>query len=129
MPHVASRDQRRDPKASQHVAVRLRIVSAVGDKHIRLSTRTTGFSPDRRNSFNERKKLGDIVRVGSSENRSEWDPVTVGDHVMFAPSFPSVRGIRADFRPPKTALTELESATARVQSILSASWSLASITS
>ena len=38
---------------------------------------------------------------------------------MFRPQFPSIRGIRARFRPPKTARTEAESTTAREKSIWS----------
>ena len=126
---VAFCDQRRDSHSSQFISMGLRIVSAVGDEQSRFSTRTSGFSSDRRNCFDQGNKLRDIIRVGSGQYRRERDAISIGYNVMLASRLRSVRGIRPDFRPPKTALTVLESATARHHSILSASFSLASITS
>lgn len=120
VPCVSPGDQRRDSETSQLVTVWFRVIPAVGDQDIRPATRTSGFSSDGRDGFDQRDELRDIVRVRSGENHREWNPVTVGDHVMFASVFPSVSGVRADFRPPKTALTEPESTTARDHSILSA---------
>ena len=66
---VAFCDQRRDSHSSQFISMGLRIVSAVGDKQRRFSTRTSGFSSDRRNCFDQGNKLRDIIRVGSSQYR------------------------------------------------------------
>jgi len=122
-------DQGRDAATEQLEAMRVRIVSAVGDQKVGFAARATGFPADGWDGVDQGNELRDVIRVRSGEYHRERNPVSVGYQVMLAPRFRSIRGIRTDFRPPKTALTELESATARHQSILSASLSFARINS
>jgi hypothetical protein len=126
---ITSCDQCADSHRLKRVAMRLRIVTSVRNKYYGFASRVSGFSSNVGNRIDQRNELSDIMRVGASEKDCKWNAVSVGYDMMLAPRFPSVRGIRTDFRPPKTALTELESAIARHQSILSALFSLASINS
>ena len=118
-----------DAHLAKGFAVGLGVVPSVGDEGIGFPSGTPRLAAYRGNGFDQRDELRDIVRVGPGQYYSERNAIPVRDDVVLASRFPPVRGIRTDFRPPKTALTELESATARDQSILSASLNLLSITS
>ena len=126
---VTSRDDRGDSKLSKCLTVGFRVISPVGNQDIGLLPRAARLSAHRRDRFDQRYKLGDIMGIGAGQYHGEWNAVSVRDDVVFASRFPAVRGIRTDLRPPKRALTEPESATALDQSILSASRNLANITS
>ena len=104
---------------TQRISMRLTVIGSIALNTIRSLTRTTHFTCYRRNRLDQRQKLSYIVAVGSSNFRCERDAVSIGDNVMFRPQFPSIRCIRARFRPPKTARTEAESTIARENSILS----------
>jgi hypothetical protein len=104
---------------TQRISMRLTIIGSIALNTIRSLTRTTHLTRDRRNRFNQRQKLSYVVAVGSGNFHCERDAVSIGDNVMFRPQFPSIRCIRARFRPPKTARTEAESTIAREKSILS----------
>jgi len=106
-------------KFTQCISMWLTVIGSVTLNTIRFLTRTTHFACDRRNRSNQWQKLSYIVAVGSRDFYCEGDTIGIGDNVMFRPQFPSIRCIRARFRPPKTALTEAESTTAREKSILS----------
>ena len=103
----------------QCISMGLTVISSITQNTIRSFTRTTYFARNRRNRLDQRQKLSYIVAVGSGNFRRERDAVSIGNNVMFRPQFPSIRCIRARFRPPKTARTEAESTTAREKSILS----------
>jgi hypothetical protein len=106
-------------QVTQGLAMRLAIVCPVALNTIRSLTGTTHFTCDRRNRLYQWQKLGDIMTVCSSYFHRKRDTVGISYKVMFRPQFPSIRCIRARFRPPKTARTEAESTTAREKSILS----------
>ena len=128
MTSVSPRDQRQDSHLAEPAAMRLGIVPSVRNQNIRLPSRTATFAANRRNGFDERYELRHVVSVGSGDQNRERNPVAVRDQMMLAAGFPPVRGIRTDLRPPMSALTEDESATARFHSILPASFNFASIT-
>lgn len=109
-----------NPQAMQCVSMRLAIIGAVTLHTIRPLTRTTDFACNGWNRLNQWQKLSHIMTVGSGYFRCERNAIGIGDNVMFRPQFPSIRCIRARFRPPKTARTEAESTTAREKSIWSA---------
>ncbi len=60
------------------------------------------------------------MSVGSREREAQRDALGIGEKMMFAARFAAVCRVRPRLIPPKTARTELESATARDQSIWSA---------
>ena len=104
---------------TQSISMGLTVIGSITLNTIRSLTRTTHLACNWRNRLNQRQKLSYIVAVGSSDFYRERDTVGISDNVMFRPQFPSIRCIRARFRPPKTARTEAESTTAREKSILS----------
>jgi len=103
----------------QYISMGLTVIGSITLNTIRSLTRMTHLACDWRNRLNQRQKLSYIVAVGSCDFHCERDAIGIGDNVMFRPQFPSIRCIRARFRPPKTARTEAESTTAREKSILS----------
>jgi hypothetical protein len=118
-----------NPAAAQFLSMRLRIVAPVSLHRIRPAAGTAALAPDWRDCFNKRDELCHVMPVCRREDGRQGNAPGVGNHMMLTARFPSVRRIRAGFRPPKTARTEPLSTTARDQSILSASRSLASRTS
>lgn len=115
----AFRQNRAYTKFTQRISMWLTVIGSVTLNTIRFLARATHFACDRRNRSNQWQKLSYIVAVGSRDFYCERDTVGIGDNVMFRAQFPSIRCIRARFRPPKTARTEAESTTAREKSILS----------
>jgi len=106
-----------------------RVVGSVALDGVGFATGSTGLSPNRRDRFEQRKQLGDVVGVRARQNRGQRNAVSLSNHMMFAARFALIRGVRAGFRPPKTARTDALSTTVRDQSIWSASRNLASKTS
>jgi len=104
---------------TQCISMGLTVIGSIALNTIRSFTRTTHLTCDWGNRLNQRQKLSYIVAVSSCDFYRKRDTVGIGDNVMFRPQFPSIRCIRARFRPPKTARTEAESTTAREKSILS----------
>ena len=111
---------------TQSISMGLTVIGSIALNTIRSLTRTAYLAGNRRYRFNQRQKLSHIMAVGPGELHRQWDPVGIGDEVMFRARFPSIRRIWARFRPPKTARTEAESTTAREKSILSFSRSFLS---
>jgi len=104
---------------TQCLSMGLAIISSITLNTIRSFARTTHFTCDRRNRPYQWQKLRDTMTVCSGYFHRERDTVAIGDNMMFRPQFPSIRCIRARFRPPKTARTEAEFTIAREKSILS----------
>lgn len=104
---------------TQCISMWLAVIGSITLNTIRSLARMTHLACYWRNRLNQRQKLGYIVAVSSCNFHCERDSIGIGDNVMFRPQFPSIRCIRARFRPPKTALTEAESTIAREKSILS----------
>ena len=100
-------------------SMRLAVVGPVALHTLGSLARAARLSGDRRNRLDKRHKLGDVVAVGARQFHRERDAARIGDDVMFRPQLPSIRRIRACFRPPKTARTDDESTIAREKSILS----------
>jgi len=103
----------------QCVSVRLAVISTITLNTIRSFARTAHLTCDWWDRLNQWHKLSNIMPIGSGDFYRKRNPVGIGDNVMFRSQFPSIRCIRARFRPPKTARTEAESITAREKSILS----------
>jgi len=114
-----------DPMGTQAVAVRFGVIAVLAVYVLGLTTRATPLPPDRRDGFDERYELGDIVRVRAGQDHGERNPLGLGDDVVLAPQLPSIRRIRPLLAPPRMARTDEESTTTRDQSRVSASRSLA----
>jgi hypothetical protein len=111
---------RMNPHVTQATPMRFRVVSPVAIDRIKTVTRTSPLPGHRGYIINHGQQLGDVVTVGPSQFDDQGEALGIGEKVMFRPQFPSIRGIRARFRPPKSARTEAESTTAREKSIWSA---------
>ena len=122
------RENRFNSFAAKLVTMRLRIIAPITLHAIRFLTRPSRLSGNGRNRLNQWQQLGYIVTIGPGQCGCKRDSFAIGDDVVFGAQFPSIRGIRTCFRPPKTARTEPESTTAREKSIWSDSRSLLSKT-
>jgi len=109
-----------DIQESQCNPVWLRIVATITLNDIRSFSRSPLFACYWRNCFNQRKKLGNIMPVGTGNSCSKRHAVSVGNYMVLTAIFASICGVWACFLPPKTARTDAESITAREKSILSA---------
>ena len=111
-------------KSTQSLTMRLRIIGAITLNTVRPLTRSATFTGNRRNSFNQWQKLRNIMAISAGNFHRQRDSTCVSNQMVFSARFASIRGIWARFRPPKTARTDPESASAREKSILSACRSL-----
>ncbi len=119
---------RRDTASTQFLAMRFRMVSPITLNPLRPMTRSAGLPADRRDRIDQRQQLGHVVTIRGTDLGCQRNAVGVRDHMVFRAFFAAIGGVGAGVRPPKTARTDAESATARDQSILSASRNLANIT-
>lgn len=111
---------RSNPKLAQRLTVGLRVVSTITLNTVRTLTRPTTLTGNRRNSFNQWQKLCNIMTIGTGDFHRQRDAACICNQMVFAARFASISGIWAGFRPPKTARTDAESATAREKSSMSA---------
>jgi len=120
---VSLRQHRPDVALAQLLPMPLRVVRAIALHLVRPTPGTTDLPSHGRNGVHQGQQLRHIMPIGPRQDERQGDALRVGEQMVFAPQFPSIRRIRPRFRPPKTARTLALSATARDQSILSASWS------
>lgn len=104
---------------TQGAAVWLRIITTIALNTVRSFARSAPLACDWWDRIHQRHKLGDIMAICTGKFYHKRDSICVGDNMVFRAQFPSIRGIRARFRPPKTARTDAESATALEKSIWS----------
>jgi len=119
---------RLDSLLTEFFTMRLRIVSSISLNTIGFLKRSTWFSSNRRDRFNQRQQLSHIMTIRPGQFDCKRGSYGICNDMVFRPHFPSIRWIRAGFRPPKTARTDAESTTAREKSIWSDSRSLLSKT-
>ena len=98
----------------------LRVISPVSLQFIRPSSWPPPFAFHRRYRLHQGKGLGDIVGIGSSHHSGKRDSFCISDHMVFASCLGPIGGVRSCQVPPKTALSEALSTTARLQSMRSA---------
>lgn len=96
----------------------LGIISIFSIQFHRSSSPSAIGSLNGRNGIHQSNGLLGIVDIGSGVNHRKRDTFTVADDMPFRAIFPAICGIRASFRPPKRARTELLSTTALDQSIV-----------
>lgn len=122
---VTASNQRRDSSLAKRLAMSVGVVAAVSLDHFRAMTRMPHLSAYRRDGIDQWEQLRHIVAIRPGQDHSERNAVRIRDRVVLRAVFPAIRGVGADFRPPKTARTELLSTMARDQSIWSAALSFA----
>jgi hypothetical protein len=120
---------RLNPAASQLLAVGFGVVGSIPLNAIGFPSGRSGLPPDRGNVVYQGQQLCQVMRIGSGDREGHGNASRIREQMMLRARFPSVSGIGAGLRPPKTARTEELSTMARDQSILSASRSLESSTS
>ena len=108
----------RDVEASQPLAKRLRVVSPVSLELTWPPSRSASPPFQGRYRFHQRECLSDIVRVGSGQRSGQRNPLSVSNHMVLTTCLGPIGGPCEV--PPKTALTDALSTTARLQSIRSA---------
>ena len=110
---------------AQLLPMRIRIIAPVGIQGVRTASGTPTFAFHRRNAINQGQQLGDIMPIGTRQDDHQRNALRIREEVMLAARFGFIGGIGTDFAPPAKARMELLSATARDQSMRSAScnWS------
>ena len=68
---ISLRQHRFDSPLPQLVAMRLRVVRPIALHSLRSPTRSTRLAAHRRNGFDERQQLRDVVGVGAGERRGQ----------------------------------------------------------
>jgi hypothetical protein len=109
-----------DSQSPQLAAMAAGVVRPIAMHAARTPAWSTTFAADRRHRVHQRHQLPNVVHVGGRYLGRKHDPLGVGEQMMLAARFATIRGIGACFFPPCTARTEDESITARDQSIWSA---------
>ena len=111
---------RPDVEPSQLLAKGPRVVCPVSVKLMRTPSRPASLASHWGYSLHQGKRLSDVVRIGSGQRSGQRNPLSVGNHVVLASCLSSIGRVGAREVPPKTALTDALSTTARLQSIRSA---------
>jgi len=109
-----------DIQKSQGKPMCLRIIAAITLNNVGSFSRSPSFACYWWNCIDQRKKLGNIITISTSNCSGKRHSVSVGNYMVLTAVFASVCGVWAGFLPPKTARTDDESTTAREKSILPA---------
>jgi hypothetical protein len=123
---VPASQARSNAAATQRVAMRLRVVTAVALNALRSVAWSASLAGNRRNGFHQRQQLRHIVEIGAGERGCQRNARRIRDDMVLAPRLAAICGVSAGFCPPSTALTLELSTTARDQSIRSDALSLSS---
>lgn len=114
-----------DAEALEKEGMGFAAVSTITLHDVGTPPRAAHFASNPLKGYEHRNKLGAVVDVGTAQREAQRYALGIGEKMMLAARFAEVRRVRPRLSPPKTARTELESATARDQSIWSAAWSRA----
>ena len=109
-----------DMARAQFLTVRFGIIAPVSQERIRFSLGAAGLAPHGRDGIDKRQELGYIVAIGRGGVGGQGRALAVSENMMFRTVFPAIYRAGASICPPKTARTELLSATTRDQSSCSA---------
>ena len=109
-----------DATLAQALPVRLGTVAPVALNNLRFAQRTSAFSSNGRNSFDQRIELRDVVAIRGGQDDRERDALRVDDEVVLTAELAPVRWVRAVFFPASIARTEELSTMTRAMS----SWPL-----
>jgi hypothetical protein len=110
----------RDMSAPQLLAQWLRIISPVSLHLPWASPWPAALAFHWRYRFHKGESLGNIVDIGSGQQSSKRNALSVSNHMMLTARLGPIGGVGPCEVPPKTALSEALSTTARLQSMRSA---------
>jgi hypothetical protein len=119
-------DERLDAAVTQPHAVRVGIITTVGDELPGRVQRGADLATDGWDGVDQRDQLCDVVVIGGGQQADDRDAAGVDQQVVLGSRLAAVGGIGPRFFPPCTARTDDESAMTREKSIRSAPRSLAS---
>jgi hypothetical protein len=128
MSDVPMSQDRSDSATPEFLTMRVGVVATITLNARRSAARPTWLATDRRNCFDQRQQLSQIVRIGAGERRGQGNARRIREEVVFAPRFATIGRIRAGFCPPSTARTLELSTTPRDQSMCWLAWSWANST-
>jgi hypothetical protein len=114
-----------NPHRSQRLAMRGRIIAAIPLHTVGAVFGPPRLAPYRRDGGQQWQQWRHVMAMRSRHQRRQRNAMRIGEDMMFTPTFPAIRRIGPRFFSPPTARRLRLSTTARVQSILSASCSLA----
>jgi hypothetical protein len=102
---VATCDLGAHPSPSQFAAVLVVVVASVGEHAVRPFAGPPDLAAHRRDTLDERDKLGDVVAVAARNTPSERDPGRVYEKVMLGAVSGSINRARARRGAPFFACT------------------------
>ncbi len=108
-----ARDSTLHPELGEEPSVQLRRIAFVRVEPVRLVRRPTPLPGDMRDVDDEVREREDVGDVGSGEANHERNPTGVDQKMVFAASFPAIRGVGPREPPPFTARTLVLSTMAR----------------
>src|SRR5918992_2111570 len=89
---------------AQGPALGFRVIGPVSLNLVGSTARAPSPSPNGRNSLHQGQQLDDIVTVSSRENGGQRNPLSIGNHVVFAPQLAPVGRIGPGFFPHRPPL-------------------------
>jgi hypothetical protein len=107
------------PRMQIH-AMRLRVVSPITLHAQRSLPWSAAFACQRRDRFDQRQQLSDIMAIGFGEKHAQRNTLRLNEDVVLATRLTAIGWVRSSFFPPCTARTEELSTTTRDKSIFSA---------
>jgi len=109
-----------DTQTAQPSAVSGTTIGTVALNQIGASARPSHFAAHRWHRCQQRLQLAGVIHVGCGQLDAQRNALGIGEKMMLTARFAAIRRVTPRLKPPKTARTLLESATARDQSIRSA---------
>ena len=81
----------------QRLAVLVMIIAAIPLNDVRLAQWPSSFATDRRDGFDQRNQLRDIVPVGSGQNDGKRDALRLRDEVVLRSRASAIGGVWSCF--------------------------------
>ena len=102
---LAAGDLGLDPSGAEFAPVLVVVVAAVGGDPLGSAARAADLAAHRRDAFDERDQLGDVVAVAAGDRPGERDPGRVYEKVMLGAVSGSINRARARRGAPFFACT------------------------
>lgn len=118
-------DFRLDSPLGKGLAVRGRIVFAIGLNQVRIAHRAAALAGDGSHTVNQGQQLGDVMGVGARQNYVQRNALRIREEVVLAARTTAIGWVRSGFFPAPTARIDELSAIARPKSRRSAPRSFA----
>jgi hypothetical protein len=114
---IALCKKRNNASVPQTSPNRIGIIPAVTHNTLRTVTRMSALSLQKRNGVHQGERLRRVVTISPSELNRQRNTTAVTNQMPLAAQFGPIGRVGTSLLPPKTALIELPSTTARDQSI------------